>query len=101
MAGSLEKWGLPVREGFCLSRATPCRAYWSQALGPFVCHRHKGRGNTREYVVRSERCGRSVGAEIMTRGALTRGRNKGNLRGRKDEGWVSDEMRGDTSKVLE
>ena len=39
-------------------------------------------------MVRSERCGRSVGAEIMTRGALTRGRNKGNLRGRKDEGWV-------------
>ena len=52
-------------------------------------------------MVRSERCGRSVGAEIMTRGALTRGRNKGNLPGRKDEGWVSDEMRGDTSKVLE
>ena len=51
-------------------------------------------------MVRSERCGRSVGAEIMTRGALMMGRNKGNLPGRKDEGWVSDEMRGDTSKVL-
>ena len=52
-------------------------------------------------MVRSERYGRSVGAEIMTRGALMRGRNKGNLPGRKDEGWVSDETRGDTSKVLE
>ena len=52
-------------------------------------------------MVRSERCGRAVGAEIMTRGALTMGRNKGNLPGRKDEGWVSDEMRGDTSEVLE
>ena len=52
-------------------------------------------------MVRSERGGRAVGAEIMTRGALTMGRNKGNLPGRKDEGWVSDEMRGDTSEVLE
>ena len=43
-------------------------------------------------MVRPERCGRSVGAEIMTRGALMRGQNKGDLPGRKDEGWVSDEM---------